>query len=121
MSILIDCSFRKSRQSGIRALNFLRIIHQVINIHKLYSFTKNASIGKNIVFSTKLLILYLINIKILPHINEKCRLMNLGFLLLYNLTFSTDALVETVIHYPLFINAFVYDIPQTGLKHPLLF
>lgn len=30
---------------------------------------------------------------------------------------TTEALVETVVHYPLFINAFAYDNPQLGLSH----
>lgn len=30
---------------------------------------------------------------------------------------TTDALVETVMYYPLYINAFAYDIPKIGLSH----
>lgn len=30
---------------------------------------------------------------------------------------TTEALVETIMHYPLFINAFAYENPQLGLRH----
>lgn len=34
--------------------------------------------------------------------------------ILHNMT--TEALVETVVHYPLYINAFAHDTPQMGLS-----
>ena len=52
------------------------------------------------------------NFKSLQEMSNACQIPDD---ILSNMT--TEALVETVVHYPLFINAFAYDIPQVGLSH----
>ncbi|HPY36688.1 MAG TPA: hypothetical protein PLH38_02535 [Clostridia bacterium] len=52
------------------------------------------------------------NFKSLQKMSEACQIPND---ILPNMT--TEALVETIVHYPLFVNAFAYDIPKLGLSH----
>ncbi|WP_326906524.1 hypothetical protein [Sedimentibacter sp. MB31-C6] len=50
----------------------------------------------------------------LKSLQEKIKACQIPDDILLNMT--TEALVETVIHYPLFINAFAHDTPQMGLR-----
>lgn len=51
------------------------------------------------------------NFKSLQEMSEACQIPDD---ILSNMT--TEALVETVVHYPLYINAFAHDTPQMGLS-----
>lgn len=51
----------------------------------------------------------------LKSLQEKSDACQIPYDILPNMT--TEALVETVVDYPLFVNAFAYDIPQMGLSH----
>lgn len=53
--------------------------------------------------------------KELKSLQEKSEACQIPEDILSNMT--TEALVETVVHYPLYINAFAYDIRQIGLSH----